>query len=338
MSPLHSPERLIINQLIDHNIFTSTQTSQTTQVTREAIQALKRPATQQRIGTFFDNLVGRRPGNYQENLVLLLGQQRLSATTVHVLLATFKAIINLPELQNQSRDRVVLTDTVVRQVNSEVTELDDKTILRQINAIFVDQLGLLVLDRPETPTEEQAAEVQDFWDVSPDFNYVAQCLVDQLLTTTQTMKLTPVQQLNRLLLTQRFISRSRNPQLWPTLMANRVAIAAQWAQLQRFDLEVGDDYALLLDTQRQPSGAKPFIVAIAVAQRLGIGVQKDELAELVKKVLTTVVPVENVTTTLVKQALFEFGLVTERAGFISPTPLVARFTVKAEEEAAYDAK
>jgi len=331
MSPLHGPERLIINQLIDHNIFTSTITGQTTQVTQEAIQALKRPTVQQRVGTFLEQLVGRRPGNYQENLVLLLGGNQLPAVTVHVLLATFKAIINLPELQNQARDRVVLIDQIVRQVNSEVTELDDKAILRQINAIFVDQLGLFVLDRPDIPVEAQGVTVQDYWDVSPDFNYVAQCLVDQLVTTEQSTKLTSIQEVNRQLLTQRFISRSSQPQLWPTLMASRHAIAEQWVQLQRFDLEVGDDYALLLDTQRKPSGSKPFIVAIAVAQRLGVGVPEDELSQLIRKVMQTVVPVDNVATTLVKQALFDFGLATNDQYFVSPTPLVARFTVKAEE-------
>ncbi|BDZ29596.1 hypothetical protein MH1LPH_00620 [Lactiplantibacillus brownii] len=121
------------------------------------------------------------------------------------------------------------------------------------------------------------------------------------------------------------------------MVQNRTEIAEQWAQLGRFDLELGDDYALLLDTQRTPSEAKPFIIAIVVAHALGnAGIREAELTALIKKMMAGMPAVSNVTTTQVKQALADYDLVTKADGFISPTPLVARFQVKPEEEILND--
>lgn len=337
MSKLRHSDQVIINELIDHQVFISAVTTQMSQKTVEAIESLKHPGTQQRISNYLTDLIGQNPGNYQENLVWLVGPQYVSATTVHILLATLKAIINLPELQNTRADRVVLAETVVRQVHSEVTECDERTILRQINALFVDQLGLLTLDQPATPPRDQAGEVQDYWDVNPNFTFITQCLVDNLMTTTPKPELTPIQQLNTQLLTQRYLSRKSSAELWQTLTDNRVLIADQWAQLDRFEFEVGDDYALLLDQQRTPSEAKPFVIAIMVAHELGnAGVPQDELTALIKRTMVGIPAVASLTTTQVKQALFDYDLIEQRAGFISPTPLVARFQVKPEEEIVND--
>ncbi|BDZ29595.1 hypothetical protein RA086_00305 [Lactiplantibacillus sp. WILCCON 0030] len=207
MSKLRHSDQVIFNDLIDHQVFTSTVTTQTSQKTATAIETLKRPGTLQRINHFLTALIGQQPENYQENLVLFVGTQALPAETVHILLATLKAIINLPELQNMRADRVVLAATVVRQVHSEVTACDERMILRQINALFVDQLGLLTLDQPATPPRDQAGEVQDYWDVSPDFTFVTQCIVDQLMTNATKPERTPIQQLNLQLLTQRLVVR-----------------------------------------------------------------------------------------------------------------------------------
>ncbi|WP_259681559.1 hypothetical protein [Lactiplantibacillus pentosus] len=71
MPELHHNERLIINQLLDQSLFTSTIQSGMTNRTKEAIQALKRPQVQQRVNTYLRDLVGVVPENYQENLVFL---------------------------------------------------------------------------------------------------------------------------------------------------------------------------------------------------------------------------------------------------------------------------
>lgn len=332
MGKLRHSDQLIINDLIDHQIFTSTVTGQTTQKKVDAINTLKRPGTQQRISNFVMDLIGQRPESYQDNLTLFVGTQHLPAETVHILLATLKAIINLPELQNTRADRVILAETVVRQVHSEVTECDERLILRQINALFVDQLGLLTLDEPATPPRDQVGEIQDYWDVSPDFTFVTQCLVDQLMGAGTQPKLTAIQQLNLQLLTQRYLSRKKAAALWQTLQDNQTAIAEQWAQLDRFYLEVGDDYALLLDKQRIPSEAKPFVIAIVVAHALGVGVAQDELTTVIRQTMVGMPAAKNVTTTQVKQALSDYDLVDQSDGFVSPTALVSRFHVETEEE------
>lgn len=337
MSNLRHSDQVIINELIDHQVFMSSVTAQTSQKTAAAIESLKHPGTQQRISHYLNELIGQHPGNYQENLVLLVGTKILPPLTIHILLATLKAVINLPELQNTRADRVVLAETVVRQVHSEVTECDERVILRQINALFVDQLGLLTLDQPATPPRDQLGEVQDYWDVNPNFTFITQCLVDELMSTDAQPQLTPIQQLNSQLLTQRYLSRKSSAELWQVLTDNRTMIAEQWAQLDRFALEVGDDYALLLDQQRTPSEAKPFVIAIVVAHALGsAGVPQDELTALIKQTMADIPAVANLTTTQVKQALFDYDLVAQTDGFVSPTPLVARFEVKPEEAVIND--
>lgn len=74
-----------------------------------------------------------------------------------------------------------------------------------------------------------------------------------------------------------------NPQLWSTLAVNKLQIAEQWALRGRFVLEIGDRYALHLDTQRQPSVACPYLVALAVAHQLGAGVAAAALTALIRK-------------------------------------------------------
>jgi len=267
MPELHHNERLIINQLIDQGIFTSTATRQTMKQTAEAIQALKRPQVQQRVSTYLRDLVGMGPENYQENLIFLLGAPKLESETVHVLLATLKAVINLPEMQAHT-ERIVPVQTVVRQVHSEVVSLDEKEVLRQITALFVDRFKLFIPDEPEVQNSEVAQEVTEFWDISPDFNFIAQCMVDYLQQQHDARILSPVQRVNRALLTRQYISKRHDSQLWAIVQANKEVIAAQWAQLQRFDFECGETYALLLDRNRRPVTSRAFVVAIAVANLL----------------------------------------------------------------------
>ncbi|MFT8397357.1 MAG: hypothetical protein ABF676_03080 [Schleiferilactobacillus harbinensis] len=65
MAELQSSERLIINQLFDHSVFTSTVTPDMTHATVDAINALKRPAVQKKITSYLNDLVGMGPDNYQ---------------------------------------------------------------------------------------------------------------------------------------------------------------------------------------------------------------------------------------------------------------------------------
>lgn len=326
MSNLRATDRLIINQLFNNGVFTRTITPKTTGPMVDAINALKKPANQQRLNSYFKNLLGVVPDNYQENLLFLFGTQRLEPEAVHVLLATIKAVINLPELQNTQSDRVVATQTIIRQVHSEVVTLNEKEIRRQITALFVDRFALFVPDLPDLGPSEQTQTVEDYWDVSPDFNYFAQCLVNHLQAQTDTQPLTPVQRVNRALLTQRYLSRSSK--LWPDLLVHKAEIAEQWAQLGRFDLECGDDYALLLDNTRQPSKAKPFVVAIAVANSLGVGIPSDMLTTRIHLLTRQIFPETDVSVSLVKQALTDNGLVKEENQYVSPTPIVSRFVMR----------
>lgn len=330
MSELHGPERLIINQLFDHGVFTRTITPAMPQSNIDAIQALQRPNVQKKINTFMHDLLGIGPENYQENLLFLFGLNQLNEDEVHVLLATLKAVINLPELQG--RDRVVSVSTLIRLVHSEVIDLDEQIIYKLINEIFVERFALLVRDAPEYPVSEQVQEVEEYWDISPDFVYVAQCIVLHLQTSVSRLHLTELQRVNRVLLAHRFISSKTTPHLWSYLQANKNTIAQQWSQLQRFDLECGDDYALLLDRQRQPSTSKPFVIAVKIARSLGAGVPVEQLNRLIQRMIRQMFPDHSISISLVKQALFDYSLAVKQDGFITPTAIAQRFAVHIDEE------
>lgn len=331
MPELHQNERLIINQLIDQSVFTSTLQKNMTNRTKEAIHALKRPQVQQRVNTYLRDLVGVLPENYQENLVFLFGRPKLESETVHLLLATLKTVINLPEMQ-PGASRIVSTQTIVRLVHSEVVALDEREVLRQITHLFVDRFKLFIPDTPEVQNNEITQEVTEFWDISPDFNYVAQAIVDYLTQQRLAPDLTPVQMVNRALLVQQYVSRTQQPDLFQSLVDHRDTIAAQWQQLQRFDLEVGEDYGLLLDKTRQPVTARAFVVGIAVAQQLGIGLPDNELNQLIRTVAPTIIGKSTVNPTEVKKTLLANSLVEEKDGFYHPTALIKRFDVATENE------
>lgn len=118
MANMTNLDRLIINELLDHGVFTTTPLAAATQQSRAAIAELKKPSVQQRIGNYFKNLLGLAPDNFQENLLLLTGTAKLNPAQVHVLLATVKTVINEPELQGKDEDRAIATQKIVRQVHS----------------------------------------------------------------------------------------------------------------------------------------------------------------------------------------------------------------------------
>lgn len=53
MANMTNLDRLIINELLDHGVFTTTPLAAATQQSRAAIAELKKPSVQQRIGNYF---------------------------------------------------------------------------------------------------------------------------------------------------------------------------------------------------------------------------------------------------------------------------------------------
>ncbi|ERL65945.1 hypothetical protein [Schleiferilactobacillus shenzhenensis] len=332
MAKLTENDRFIINALFDRSVFTSSYQPGITRANRAAITSLQTPSGQQRVINYCKTLLGLAPENFQENLLLLVGTDYLRPVAVHVLLATLKAIINAPELQAGSGDRAVAAQTVVRQVHSVVAEVDEKEIRRLITRLFVDRFGLFTPDQLASTPTDTPAEVAEYWEVSPDFNVFAQNVVNYLDHARRNEALTAVQRVNRVLLTQTFLSPASDPAVWPLLAANKTAIADLWAQSGRFNLEVGNGYALLLDTQHTPSVAMPYLVALAVAHELGTGVQDSGLTQKIKAAAHRLYPTNAVPPSVVKQALRDTGLIEFRDGYAVPTPLVARFTVQQGED------
>lgn len=334
VTKLSNPERLIINQLIDNGLFISNPNHPTQEMVN-AINVLKRPRGQQRINSYINNLIGVYPENVQENLLLMIGSDYESSETVHVLLATLKAVINLPELQASQTDRSVLAQTIIRQVHSEVVDLDEKEIRRIITELFVDRFKLFKLDYPELIQSEQNQEVTEYWNISPDFNLVAQAMVNQM-TSLNAVILNDEQRVNRALLLQRFISSKKSPQLWKSLLDKKEKIAEQWANLDRFDIEIGDNYALLLDKKRQQAKSKPAVVAIAVARAIHTGISEVDLNVVIKEKIAEIFPNNNIGLSLVKESLIDFGLINIHDDFIFPTPIIQRFAVSKKNRSTYD--
>ncbi|CAJ1192510.1 hypothetical protein CPEBRM1_ABPJDJAI_01403 [Companilactobacillus paralimentarius] len=323
---LNNSERLVINQLLDTGLFTSKPYKPTNEVTN-AIKSMKKPQFQKRISIYLRDLIGMAPENVQENILLLFGNEYENSENIHVLLATLKAVINLPELQVNQKDRSVLTQTIVRQVHSEVIDLDEKEIRRIINQLFVDRFKLFTLDYPELTQSNQSQEVAEYWNVNPNFNQVAQAIVNQLLVH-QELDLNDEQKLNRLLLNSRFISRESNFTLWNYLMDHKDSISQSWKNLNRFDLEIGDNYALLLDTKRQQVKSKPSVVAIAVAKAIHTGVSENNSNDLIKEQTRIIFPKNSIALSAVKEVLMGFGLIKIKNEFIFPTPLIQRFSIE----------
>jgi len=326
---LSNLERLIVNQLIDTGVFTRNHLKQTREMT-DAIMALKKTVVQNRVNNYLKDLIRINPENIQENLLLTLGSENESAEIVHVFLATLKAIINLPELQNGSSDRSVLTQTIVRQVRSEAVDLDENEVKRLITKLFVERFKLFTEDRPDVAQSEQTQEIIEYWNVSPDFNLVAQAIVNHL-TSTQTLGLTDVQRVNRALLINGYISPKMSSHLWEVLLDKKDKIAEQWENLDRFDLECGDDYAVLLDKKRQKSKSKPAVVAIAVAHSIHAGISEAKLNQLIKDSINKLFPAKDISVTNVKDLLSKLYLIKIKNDFVYPTPIVKRFAIEDKE-------
>lgn len=328
MAKLHATERLIINQLFDHGVFTSSITAELTNTTTRAVQALKKPITQQRINKYLKDLIGIIPKNYQENLLLLISDDVLPAQTVHVLLATLKTIINLPELQGKESNHVVSTELVIKQVHSEVIELDEHEILKEITDLFVNRFALFTVDVPESNSTEDSDKINEYWDISPDFNFFAECIVDYLLSREKNPILNDIQRVNQALLTDNYIGAKQSPELWATLVSNKDYISHQWSQLKRFYLECGDDYALLLDQSRRTISSKSFIAALLVAKSLINGLPEDQLKYRINEITKNNFPDVRISNVKIQKLLFEEKLIIKKNGFLIASPIIDRFQVK----------
>lgn len=332
MEQLYSSERYIVNTLIDQGFFNGSITADTKRSQEEAISALQRPVTQRHINQFMQNMFAIKPQNFRGNLLFLLGEQQLPPEKVHILLATCKAVINAPEMQGVTSDRVIACSALVRLVNSEVTETDDKTIRKIINQIFVDRFQLFSIDRPLESQSDENVEIEEYWDVSPEFTSFVKCLVADLNADHSTEKLSDIQRINRYLLQHKYLSAKRFPYLWQILQQNKATIESDWHVLQRYYLECGNDYALLLDDYRKPSESRQFYTAIKVAQSLGAGLSQTEYHQRIKQIWHQLYPNVTCNLSLVKNMLNTSGLVREVSGLVMATPLAKRYVIQLIEE------
>lgn len=96
MAKLTRPELYVINQLLDHDVFTGTKTLEMGSLALAARDAYQRPEGQRRINGWFNQMFGHTPLSFQDNWLWLDGPSRLTTREVTVLLATLKAVINTP--------------------------------------------------------------------------------------------------------------------------------------------------------------------------------------------------------------------------------------------------
>jgi hypothetical protein len=163
---------------------------------------------------------------------------------------------------------------------------------------------------------------------------VAQLLVQALRASiaTAAAPVSAQQRVNAYLLTHRFMDATAG-ELWGSLQQQKVAIAAAWQPLQRFYLEVGDDYALLLDANRRQLSSRQYFLALKVAQSLGVGLPQDQLGRRIKLLARQLYPQAAINQTQVKEALVDNGLARLENGSWLATPVAKRFAITLEEDA-----
>lgn len=336
MIELHANERFIIERLLERGVFTSTVTSDMLKNEAEAIQTFKRPQTKKRITEYLYEVFGLVPNFYQDNLVFLPGFQYMGPDEVHVFLATLKTVINEPSLQFGDDARVVATQTVIRQVRSEVVDLSETMIFRLIRKLFVDRFKLFTPERLEGSTTDQDVVIEEYWSVNPDFTSFSQCVVDSL-QTQQSAELNGRQQVIQALMERPFLSPKATPKEWSLLMRYKKEVAESLQPLLRFELEVGAEYALLLDRKRQRINSKPYTVALAVARSLEIGIPEEQLNHRIHEVNQRLFNNSNeVAIGLVREALFDNGLAIIMGHNVVPTAIADRFAVQIREDEEFE--
>ncbi|WP_461226171.1 hypothetical protein [Lacticaseibacillus suihuaensis] len=333
MAKLTKAERAVIDQLITHGVFTGTKTAEMKASAIAARDAYQKPEGQRRINGWFNQVFGRTPLSFQDNWVWLMGPGRLSNREITVLLATFKAVINTPAAQGVEADRVIEARPVIASVQTATTGLSDRAVGKLIDELFVQRFQLLKPDNPVNAENTAASQVVDeYWDVSVDFVAIAQLLVQAMKASLKPAgNVTAQQQVNAYLLTHRYMDSSAGP-LWTTLQQLKAQISASWQPLQRFYLEVGDDYAALLDASRRELTSRQYFVALAVARTLASGLADELLGTRIKQLAQQLYPQASVNPSLVKDELRLNGLARLEHGSWLATPLVQRFAITLEDE------
>lgn len=334
MTKLTQAESFVVTELLNHGVFTGTKTDGMSALALAARDAYQRPDGQRRINGWFNQVFGRAPQSFQDNWVWLAGSQYLTPQAVAVLLATLKAVINTPATQGVESDRVIESRPVITSVQTAVPALSDKQIGKIITDLFVDRFRLLTPDNPvneNTPAVSQL--VTEYWDVAVDFVPVAQLLVQFLRASLagKPTQATPQQRVNTYLLTHHFMDR-RAGDLWKILQEQKEQIAASWQPLQRFYLEVGDNYAVLLDANRRQQTSRQYFLALATARSLGVGLPKAALNKRIKQLARQLYPKATINSTLVKDAMVANGLAYLYNESWIATPLTKRFAITVEDK------
>lgn len=334
MANLTKAERTVINQLVDHSVFTGTKTEDMRAGALAARDAYQRPEGQRRINGWFNQVFGTVPQSFQDSWLWLMGPDSMDQTAITVLLATFKAVINTPAAQGVAADRVIESRPVIASVQTAVPDLSEKQVGRLIDELFVQRLQLLVPDNPvATESVARSQLIDEFWDVDADFVPVAQLMVQALQRSMQTeaSTVTATQKVNAYLLKYRYMD-ARAGSLWSTLREQKGQIANMWQPLQRFYLEVGDHYAVLLDGNRRQSTSRQYFVALAVASSLTEGLPEEQLGKRIRKMARQLYPAANVNPSMVKDELRNCALAEPQHGFWVATPLARRFAITVEDK------
>ncbi len=336
MVELESTEKLIINELLDHEIFTSTPGPRTTKLQASAIHSFQQGYKQRRVYHFFQQLIGTQPLNFGNNLLLMIGPNTLADPEKHVFLATLKAIISSPQMDGLESDMVIDSPSVIHQVQSEVAELDETAIFRIIDDLFVKRFGLFTPDYPEGDEANQSELIDPFWDINPGFISITHELITYLTDQQDTNELTPCQRVNRVLLRERYLTPQKHRELWLQLLENKADLLASWAPLDRFRLECGEDYAVLLDGQQKKSEAKPFVVAIALANSIKESLPKTQFTAAVRQTTNRLFPGRTVSSSDVKRCLLENAMLIERGPYFEKTPVAKRFLATRDQDISTD--
>lgn len=334
MAKLTKAERAVIAQLLTHGVFTATKTPDMKAGAIAARDAYQKPEGQRRINGWFRQVFGAIPQSFQDNWVWLMGPDQLSSDAIAVLLATLKAVINTPAAQGVEADRVIEARPVIASVQTAVPNLSDKQVGKIIEELLVKRFQLLVPDNPVDQNDSSGSSVvQEYWDVSVDFVAVAQLLVQAMQASLKhaTQSATPAQQVSAYLLKHRYMDASVG-ELWSVLQQQKSQIAAAWQPLQRFYLEVGDDYAVLLDASRRQLASRQYFIALAVARSLTSGLPEAQLGSRIKQIARQLYPEANINPAYVKDELRDNALAWLDHGTWVATPVALRFAITLEDD------
>lgn len=329
---LDNTDQLIINQLIDQELFTAIPDHKTTKIQRRAVHAFQNGYKQRRVANFFQTLIGTTPLNFGNNLVLMIGSGDLSDKEKHVLVATLKVIISSPQIDGLESDMVIDSPTVIHQVQSEVTELDEAAIYEIIDRLFVKRFGLLTPDYPEGTTVTQTEIMDPFWDIDPNFVSITYEFIQYLTQHSEPAPLTVTQRLNRLLLQQRCITAKQSAKQWHQLIENKDELSKAWQPLARFRLEIGDDYAVLLDGHQQKRSTRPLMIALTLVNKMGPVLEKASFTKTVRQITKTVSTDWSVNASDVRRSLIENALVVDKGDYFERTAVVNRFAIGEPEQ------